>query len=337
MTTTYEAQAIWFEGPRSVSVRSAVVPEPGPGEFRVRAHVSLLSPGTERLLYRGQVASLQGIVLDRDDAADYFPFPPGYQSVGEVLDVGEGVPLRPGQLVFVRHSHQSVFTLPYDANYVAPLPEGLSPERGVFTNLAAVALNGLLDVPVRIGDHVIVFGQGIVGLFCGLLAARTAGRLWVVDPSDDRRERARAIGSAEALRPEELAGAVFEATEGRGVDVAFEASGAPDALQAALRLVGDEGSICVLSFYGSKALQLTLDTFHFRRHRIVSSMAATVGSGLQPRWNRTRRFGVVMDFLAAVPIEHFITHRFDISEAARAYELLDDPASGALGILVTYS
>jgi threonine dehydrogenase-like Zn-dependent dehydrogenase len=139
------------------------------------------------------------------------------------------------------------------------------------------------------------------------------------------------------LHPDDLASAVAESTGKRGVDVAFEASGAEPALQSAMRLAGDEATICVLAFYGSRPVELTLDTFHFQRQRIVSSMARVVGSGLQPRWDRKRRFGVVFDILATAPIEQFITHHFDVAEAATAYELLDDPPRGALGVLITYT
>ena len=61
-----------------------------------------------------------------------------------------------------------------------------------------------------------------------------------------------------------------------------------------------------------------------------------VGSGLQPRWDRVRRFGVAMRLLPSLDVRPLITHRFPLEEAARAYALVDrDPR--ALGVVLEHS
>ena len=65
---------------------------------------------------------------------------------------------------------------------ISAVPDGLPAERAVFVNLLEVALNCLLDVPVRFGDCVVVYGQGVVGSLVAQLARRMAGVLIVVDP-----------------------------------------------------------------------------------------------------------------------------------------------------------
>ena len=59
----------------------------------------------------------------------------------------------------------------------------------------------MLDVPVRLGDAVVVYGQGVVGSFCAQLARRTAGVLLVVDPIEARRRIALEWGADVAVAP----------------------------------------------------------------------------------------------------------------------------------------
>src|SRR5262249_38511881 len=151
--------------------------------------------------------------------------------------------------------------------------------------LADVAYNALLDVPVRIGDVVVVFGQGVVGTFIASFARRTAGTLIVVDPLADRRQRGLDRGADVAVHPDDLPAAVAEASSGRGADIVFEASSAPPALQQAIAVAGQEATVAVVSYYGTRPVSLVLaPEFHFRRHHIVSSQVSSMGSGLQPRW-----------------------------------------------------
>src|SRR5439155_19711118 len=123
--------------------------------------------------------------------------------VGEVIEAGPDARFKPGQIVFVRHPHQDYFAVRSDSWVIAPVPDGLSPKRAVFVNLLEVALNCHLDVPVRFGDCVVIYGQGVVGSLAAQLARRASGKLIVVDPIAARREAALAWGADAALDPSE--------------------------------------------------------------------------------------------------------------------------------------
>lgn len=225
----------------------------------------------------------------------------------------------------------------YNPDLIFKLPPGMDPDVAIFSNLADVAYNALLDVPVRIGDVVLVFGQGIVGTFTALFARKTAGRLIVVDPLADRRRRALALGADEAITPEDIPATVARLTNGRGVDIAYEASSAPPALQQAINATGQEGTICVISYYGTRPVTLTLaPEFHFRRHRIVSSQVSSMGSGLQPRWDFGRRMDVVLEEIQKLPLKEFVTHRFDLADVEEAYRFVDTRADETLGVVFRY-
>jgi 2-desacetyl-2-hydroxyethyl bacteriochlorophyllide A dehydrogenase len=330
-------RAVWFEEQNRAALRDEPVPHPRDDQLTVRAKASLISQGTELQVYRGQISVDTDLGLETCAGTFAFPVKYAYQVVGEVEEAGKETPFKPGDLVFARHPHQELFTMRYNPELVFRLPDGMDPEVAVFANLADVSYNALLDVPVRIGDAVLVFGQGIVGTFTALFARKTAGRLIVVDPLADRRRRALELGADSAIAPDEIADTVARLTNGRGVDIAFEASSAPPALQQAIDATGQEGTVCVISYYGTRPVTLTLaPSFHFRRHRIVSSQVSSMGSGLQPRWDFERRMDVVLEEIQKLPLKEFVTHRFDISEAPRAYEFVDARANETLGVVFTY-
>jgi len=333
----YTARALWFVGPRQVEIRGERVPEPSEQEITVRARVSLVSAGTEMLIYRGEANPEAELGLPTARGSFGFPVKYAYQTVGEVIAAGDDAGYKVGEVVFCRHPHQDVFTIPSRGRLVARVPDDLAPERAVFVNLLEVALTSQLDVPTRLGDRVAVFGQGTVGSFCAQLARRTAGRLAVVDPLASRRELALEWGADHAFHPSEAEAGIQAMTGGAGVDIAIEATGSPAALQSAIRCTGQEGTVVVLSFFGTRVVLLTLSPeFHFRRLRIVSSQASNVGSGLQPRWSHARRAEVGFDLLHQGWLRTTITHRLPFERAAEAYRLLDTQPDEVQAVLLTY-
>lgn len=323
-------RGVWFTGPREVEVRQETVAEPGAGEVLIEGERSLVSSGTELNIYRAEIGTAEEVALPTTRGRFPFPLQYGYQVVGRVAAAGEGVDLTAGQRVFAVHPHQDLFVMPVlspadgSRRLVTPLPDDLSSDRAAFANLFAVALNGLLDAPVRHGDVVVVSGLGTVGMFAGFLARATAGRLVLSDPLTSRRTRASWIGADAVVAPDDVAEVVADLSRGRGADLHVEASGSPAALQGALRTTGVEGTVLVLSYFGTREVRLELSPeFHYRRQRIVSSMVGRVGSGLEPRWDRERRTTVAYDLLRGLDIEPLLSHRLPLHRAAEAYRLLD--------------
>lgn len=329
--------SVWFDSVRRAVVHEEPVDPPRADQLTVRARASLISQGTEMQVYRGQISADTDLGLETCAGTFAFPVKYAYQVVGEVVAAGSEVPFAVGDRVFARHPHQDLFTMRYNPELIFRLPDDLETDVALFANLADVALNALLDVPVRIGDAVLVSGQGVVGVFCALFARRTAGHLIVVDPLAARRERALAFGADQAVHPDDAAEAVRVATNGRGVDVAIEASSAPAALQQAIMATGQEGTIVAVSYYGTRPVTLTLaPEFHFRRHRIVSSQVSSVGSGIQTRWDFGRRMDTVLWLLGQLPVKEMITHRFALAKAPEAYEFVDTRADETLGVVLEY-
>lgn len=342
------AQAVWFTAPRTVELREEAVRSPGPGEILVETIVSGISHGTEMLVYRGQVPAETALDLPTLAGSYAFPIKYGYASVGRIVAVGDEVRADvPGDVIFALHPHQERFLLRQDGGLHWRLPDDLPPELGVFAANVETALNILLDAPVRIGEQVVVFGQGIVGVLVGLLARRNgAGRVVVVDPFEHRRETALALGADAALAPspglsDDLRRAL--GSDGRGpgdglADIVYEASGNPAALQAALDCVTDEGAVMVCSWYGTKPATLELGgRFHRSRIRLQSSQVGRVNPGLAPRWDSGRRTSVVRQLLRELPLERLISHRVPLRDAERAYRLVDERPEETLQVVLTYA
>lgn len=332
-----EAQALWFTARRRAEIREETVLAPKASQLLVRAVVSLISAGTELLVYRGELPAEDDLRLETCAGSFGFPVKYAYQVIGEVEEAGLASGFRQGELVFCRHPHQSLFTVESSGSLVSRVPLDVRPERAVFVNLLEVALNATLDVPVRFGDVVVVYGQGVVGSFCAQLARRTAGQVVVVDPIESRRTRALSLGADAAVTPDGVADTVEDLSAGRGADVCIEASGAPAALQSAIDVTGQEGTIASVSYFGTRLVPLLLSPrFHFGRQRLVSSQVSSLGSGLQPRWTVERRTAAAFDLLRSDWLDTPVSHRFAFGRAAEAYRMLDEGAEPAMGILLTY-
>ena len=329
--------ALWFESRRTAVVNEEEVLDPGHGELTVQSAASLISPGTEMQVYRGEISHDTDLGLETCRGTFAFPVKYAYQLVGHVVATGDGVPLQVGDRVFARHPHQDLFTMRYNPDLVFALPPDLDVETATFANLADVALNALLDCPVRIGDVVVSFGYGIVGGFCAQFAGLTAGHLIVVDPLPQRRELALANGAHQAVSPEDAVDAVMDATGGRGADVAIEASSSTSALQTAIEVTGQEGTVVAVSYYGSRPVTLTLaPEFHFRRTRILSSQVSSLGSGLQPRWDFARRFEIVLSRLDELNVSSMVSHRVALADAPAAYRMIDENPGSTFGVIIQY-
>jgi 2-desacetyl-2-hydroxyethyl bacteriochlorophyllide A dehydrogenase len=331
------ARAVWFAAPERVELRVEEVAEPGPGEILVEAVCSAISHGTELLALRGQIDPSLALDLPTLRGGYGLPLKYGYASVGRVVRRGAEVGLAEGSLVFVHHPHQERYVVP--AASAVPLPSEVAPAAGVFLANLETAVTAALDAHPRMGDRVVVLGQGVVGLLA-LALLRRAGpsSLLAVDGLERRRALAVAMGADEALAPgPDLADEVLARTGGVGADVVLEASGNPAALDLALRCAGFGGTVAVSSWYGSKPVTLDLGgAFHRRRLRVVASQVSTLAPELAPRWTRERRLALAVGLLPGLGVERLITHRVPFARAADAYRLVLERPEEVVQVVLTY-
>jgi 2-desacetyl-2-hydroxyethyl bacteriochlorophyllide A dehydrogenase len=335
-------RAVVFEGPGVVAVREEPAPEPGAGEALVRTVVSAISSGTEMLFYRGEVPP--GTAVDASigalAGAVAYPLRYGYAAVGRVAALGAGVPAGwAGRLVFSFQPHASHFTAPVED--LIPVPGGIAPEAAAFLPNAETAVTLVLDGAPLYGERIAVFGQGVVGLLVTSLLARfPLACLVTVDRHAARRAASLDSGSDASFSPDDLAGVRAFLDGGRppaGADLAFELSGAPQALNDAIAVTGDYGRVVIGSWYGTKHVDLDLGGhFHRSRMRLISSQVSTIAPELRGRWTRERRFEAAWRAVESAGLVRYITHRFPVGRAADAYALLDERPAEAIQVMLTY-
>ncbi|HEY4269645.1 MAG TPA: zinc-binding alcohol dehydrogenase [Galbitalea sp.] len=325
------SKAVWFTGPRQIELREAPLLAPAPDEIVVQATRSLISAGTEMLVYRGDTTPGDRMPPNSEGQ---FPFPTkyGYQTVGRVAQAGSESGYSIGDRVFTRHPHQDFFTIKALPTYVTRIPAGVDDAAATLLNLTRVALTGVLDVPVKVGEVAVVFGQGIVGMMCARIARQNADVVIVVDRFESRRRLALEYGADAAVDPADAAATIAELSGGRGSDVTYEASGAGPALQAAIDVAADRGEIVAISMYGKQEISLRLvPEFHFRRLRITSSQVTD-----QARWDWVRRTEASLRILERLDVSAMIGSTFALDRAAEAYDLIDRDPANTLGVVIDY-
>lgn len=319
---TFSARAVWFVDERTAALRTETVHAPASDQVQVRSICSLISAGSELNFYRGE--SNMSELTRFHAAAGQLPFPVkfGYQVVGVVEQTGDASGFAVGDRVYCRHPHQDRFVI--NAAFVVKVPDSMPDEAAAFMNLYRVALNSCVSTPMITGDCIAVSGLGIVGAFCAHIARRQASRLIVVEPRASRRQSAAWIKADAVVTPDDAPKTIGELTDGRGVDVFIEASGAPNALQLGIDSTAIEGTINVASWYGSRPVSVRLSPeYHLRRQKLIST-GPSIDPALTPRWDFNRQCGVAFEHLNSIDVGMvFQPERIPFNEAPRGYSLLD--------------
>jgi 2-desacetyl-2-hydroxyethyl bacteriochlorophyllide A dehydrogenase len=339
------ARALYFAAPYQATVQQETMAPPAPGQLLVQTVVSAISPGTELLIYRGQAPTDMPVdeTITALSGALAFPLKYGYAAVGRVIAVGSPAEQAwQGRLVFAFQPHASHFlTTPTDLH---PLPDWLSPEDAVFLPNMETAVNFLMDGRPLIGERVVVFGQGVVGLLTTALLVRLPlSRLITVDRYPFRRERSRELGVHASIDAgtddvlDRLHAGLQAECGAHGADLSFELSGNPLALDQAIAITGFSGRVVIGSWYGQKRADLNLGgRFHRSRIRLISSQVSTLAPERSARWDKGRRLHVAWEMLRRVRPAHLVTHRFPLEQAREAYALLDQRPEEAIQVLFTY-
>jgi threonine dehydrogenase-like Zn-dependent dehydrogenase len=214
---------------------------------------------------------------------------------------------------------------------LAPVPEYLTDEQVLFCpDIMSTGIGGAESGRIRIGDTVVVFAQGPIGL-CATLGARLQGatRIIAVDSLPNRLAMARKLGADVTINYREMdpVAAVLAATEGKGADVGIEALGTQDTFERCLRCLRPGGTLSSLGVYSGK-LTLPVDAFAagLGDHHIVTTLCP----GGKERMRR------LMNVVAAgrADLTGLITHRFPLDRIMQAYELFANQRDGVLKVAI---
>jgi threonine dehydrogenase-like Zn-dependent dehydrogenase len=313
---TRRARAFWLREPGYGEIRSTDLPEPGPGEVLVRTVASGVSRGTETLVFRGGVPVGQYDAMRAPFQEGAFPGPVkyGYLSVG-VVEAGEEALL--GRTVFCLHPHQTAYVVPAAA--VTVVPDDVPARRAVLAGSLETAVNALWDAGPLVGDRVAVVGAGMVGACVArLLAGIPGAAVWLVDVDPSREKLASDLG-VRFTTP---------ADAPRGLDLVLHASGSAAGLQVSLDLLGEEGTVTDLSWYGDTPVTLELGgSFHSSRLAIRASQVGRVAAPRRGSRTTGDRLALALSLLADPAYDALLTGE---SAFAELPDLMPRLASGDL-------
>ncbi|NPD27166.1 zinc-binding dehydrogenase [Corallococcus exiguus] len=348
-------KATVFQGTQKLGVEEVERPKAGAGEAIVRVTLTTIC-GTDVHILRGEYPVKPGLTVGHEMVGvidELGPGVTGYQ-VGQRVLVGAITPCGQCRGCLSGHASQcghgqgleaaggwrlgntmngvqaEYVRVPFAQANLAPIPDELKDEQVLLlADIASTGFSGAESGGVRIGDAVVVFAQGPIGL-CATVGARLMGASLVigVDGDEARLAMARKLGADVVLdfRNQDVVAEVKRLTGG-GVDVAIEALGTQQTFESALRTLNPGGTLSSLGVYSGK-LQMPYDAFAagLGDHRIVTTLCP----GGKERMRR------LMEVVRAkrVDLTPLFTHRFQLKDIRDAYELFSQRKDGVLKVAI---
>lgn len=331
-------RAVIFVQPGEVALEEIPLPDPTPRDIVVETEVSGISVGTERWAFLGKRAEVR------------FPSVPGYQSVGQIVEVGPEAAARGwkvGERVFYFSSRftgklkdqswmgghvahavidgcgpRSVGEL--ETHHCERVPEGLAPEHAALSGLCAVALRGIEMAGVPASSKVLVCGLGVIGQFAHQICQLKGASVVATDVVKTRLEIAEALGARSVENKGDDLRQVAE--ELGGFDVVIDTSSHAQAVNALFPLLKLRGKFIFQGWYPPptpldlNALHLRLPTAYFPCGHTSHGVEASL------RWARQ----------GWVKTEPLLTHTFRPEEAGRLYSLIAKGSEEFLGIIIDW-
>jgi threonine dehydrogenase-like Zn-dependent dehydrogenase len=348
-------RATVFHGAGDIRVEEVPRPHAGVGEAVIRVTLTTIC-GTDLHIVRGEYAVRPGLVI-------------GHEPVGVIEELGDGVTgyeigdrvlvgaITPcgqcraclsGQLAQCGHGHgfeavggwrfgntingaQAEYLLvPSAQANLAKIPNELTDEQVVLlADIASTGFSGAESGDVRLGDSVVVFAQGPIGL-CATAGAKLMGASLIIAVESDptRAAMARKMGADVVLNQKEVdvISEVRRLTDG-GADVAIEALGLQETFENALRCLRPGGTLSSLGVYSGK-LQVPYDAFAagLGDYKIVTTLCP----GGKERMRRLMNL-VQSGRFDPTPL---LTHRFSLDQIVEAYDLFGERRDGVLKVAI---
>lgn len=348
------------------------VPSVKRGQLLIQTSHTLVSAGTERMMVEfGKAGWIEKARQQPDKVRMVFekiktdglqptieavfnkldqPLPLGYCNVGRVEKVGPGeTAFAEGDRVISNGKHAEVVSVPF--NLCAKVPDSVSDEQAAFTVLGAIALQGIRLVQPSLGETVVVTGLGLIGLLTVQLLRAHGCRVLGLDFDKEKLGLARQFGAevVDLAAGQNPIKAAELYSRGRGVDavIVTAATKSSEPIHQAALMCRKRGRIVLVGVTG---LDLSRDDFF--KKELTFQVSASYGPGRYDsnyeekgqdypvgfvRWTEQRNFEAVLDMMAdgRLDVNPLISHRFSISEAGKAYDLVGG-AGPSLGILLAY-
>ena len=347
-------------------------PQVSRGHVLIQTHASLISAGTERSLVEFSRASLVSKARQQPDRVQQViekiqsdgllptleavfarldqPLPLGYCNAGRIVEIGPDVgEFKVGQRVVSNGPHAEMVHVP--VNLCAHIPDCVPDDHAAFTVLSSIGLQGIRLLSPSLGESVVVYGLGLVGLLSVQMLIAAGIRVLGVDLDPGRLRMAEQFG-AETVNGSDVAtvlAASFRFSRGHGVDGVLIAAAArnDDIVHQAAEMSRKRGRLVLV---GDVNLQLQRADFYEKELSI--QVSCSYGPGRYDpnyeqegqdyplpfvRWTEQRNLESVLGMMSTgqLDVESLINSRFAQSAAKEAYDCLTEDKS-QLGIVLQY-
>ena len=321
-------------GEGNMELRDVPEPSPGPGEVKIEVKAASIC-GSDLHILHGDI----GIPMR-------LPVIPGHEFTGIVSDLGEGVKdIREGERVTGENTrtacgvcrqcatgsynlceHRLATGYAYNGAFtryvvipekrIHKLPDNVDFKSGALTDPSACAYHAVQELTgIDAGDYVLVTGPGPMGLF-SLQYARANGGVVILaglERDAGRLELGLKLGADYAISGENTAEKIEEITEGRGVDVVLECSGAGAAANLGLDAVRREGKYTQVGIFG-KPITFDLDKVLYKEIRLTGSFSQKYLG-----WKRA----LELCSRGRIEVSPLITHTYPLTSWEEAYHVFE--------------
>jgi 2-desacetyl-2-hydroxyethyl bacteriochlorophyllide A dehydrogenase len=344
-----------FHGVNDIRVKEVLRPRAGVGEAVIRITLTTIC-GTDLHILRGEYPVKSGLVIGHEPVGVIEELGPGVSgyAIGDRVLVGAITPCGQCRSCLSAHWAQcghgedtqamggwrfgntingaqaEYLLVPNAQANLAKIPDGVTDEQVVLlADIASTGFSGAESGGVKIGDTVVVFAQGPIGL-CATAGARLMGAALVIGVDGDahRRSVAKRMGADIVLDPNEQdVVAEVKRITGGGVDVAIEALGLQETFESSLRCLRPGGTLSSLGVYSGK-LQMPYDAFAagLGDHKIVTTLCPG-GKERMRRLIETVRAG-------RVDLTPLLTHSCTLDDIVSGYDLFGSRRDNVLKVAV---
>jgi L-iditol 2-dehydrogenase len=352
LQSTDTMRAARLHGIRDLRLEDLPRPTPGPGEGLLKvASVGVCGSDVHYYL-EGRIGSqvvTDPIIVGHEFSARVAELGPGVEG----LDVGQLVAVEPaiscGECEPCRHGHPNLCpdvrfcgTPPINgvfAEYTVmpaencfPLPQGFEPAEGAMLEPLGIAIHTVGLAHLKLGYTVAVLGAGPIGLLIAAVAKASGARaIYMTEPLAYRRQFALDYVADAAMDPYgdgvDVVTEIMHLTGGRGVDVAFEAAGAPETPQQAAAVVRPGGKVIVAGIPADDTMTMNASTV--RRKGLTIKLVRRM-KHTYPRAIRLVQTGMV-------DVKSLVTHTFPLERIAEAFEMVAAYDNGVLRVVIQVS
>lgn len=361
-----------------MTIQELPMPAVLPGMVLVRNHYSLISAGTESTTVKSARKSLvakakerpkdvklvldmlrkQGpvqtyrAVMKKLDA--YSPL--GYSSAGEVIAVGEGVTeFAVGDLAACAGvgyaNHAEVVSVP--VNLCVKLATDANLRLAAYNTLGAIALQGIRQADLRLGESCAVIGLGLLGELTSVMLRASGVKTFGIDvnPTAVQKAKEKSVDYAWIRSDPAVTQLILEKTDGLGVDAVIITAGTSslDPINFAGEIVRKKGRVVVVGavptgfdrnpYYYPKELEVRMScSYGPGRYDLNYEEKGESYPSAYVRWTENRNMQAFQELVHSgkISIEHLTTHEFKLEEAPKAYNMILHQTEPYLGVLLKY-